>query len=160
MHVAVKILIGVAVACVLIVGGCAVMVWTLFAPDPGAGERRDAVRATHGPLAQRLAATADGAVDLAAAAERLRAVPLPADVLGLAVTQGDSDDHRIVLRRDVAGRQTSHVLINGAGTVTLVDKAGNARTFDVLQVDSTLADGDIVEIELMLSREPVASGPE
>lgn len=160
MRTALKVLLGFAIACVLIVGGCTAALWSLFAPEPGAGDRRDTVRAHYGALAQQLADTAQGAEDLAAAADRLRGVTLPPAVLGLAVTQRDSDENRIVLHRDYDGRQTRHVIINGAGTVTYIDRNGVERVFDVLQTRSTLANGDAIEIELVLSRAPTPAGPE
>lgn len=91
---------------------------------------------------------------------RLRGVALPSQAFGLAISQADSDDHRIVVLRNYDGRQTSRILVNGAGSVTLTAADGTRRTFDLLEVDAALRDGTATEIELVFAREAVAAGPE
>lgn len=156
----VAILVGVLLAAILLVGGCTAMLWNALGGDAEAGARRDMLRARHGTLVAQLAATAGEASDLLDAATRLRSIVLPPQTLGLAIAQADSDDNRIVILRNYDGRQSGRVLINGAGTVTLVGKEGEIRTFDLLETDATLRDGTLAQIELVLAPDALAEGPE
>lgn len=154
------VLVGLLLAAILLVGSCTAMLWNTLGGDAEAGARRDALRARHGALVAQLAATAGEGSDMLDAAARLRSIVLPPQALGLAITQSDSDDNRIVILRNYDGRQTGRLLINGAGTVTLVGKDGETRTFDLLETDATLRDGTIAEIELVLAPDALAEGPE
>ena len=156
----VGVLVGILLAAILLVGGCTAMLWDALGGDAESGARRDALRARHGALVAQLAATAGEGSDLLDAAARLRGIVLPPQALGLAIAQADSDDNRIVILRNYDGRQSGRVLINGAGTVTLVGKDGETRTFDLLQADATLRDGTLAEIELVLTTDAFAEGPE
>lgn len=155
----VAILAAVLLAGILLVGSCAAMFWSVAGGDAESGARRDAVREHFGALGVQLAQAASGGTDLLDAATRLRGVALPSDVVGLAIVQADSDDNRIVVLRNYSGRQTSRIVINGAGTVAFVD-GKNERIFDLLETTATLGDGTDVEIELVLSPAPIAPGPE
>lgn len=154
------VLVVLLVGAMLLVGSCTALLWNTMGGDADAGARRDALRAQHAALTEQLQRIAGEAGDLQDAAQRLRAVVLPPQALGLSVTQADSDDNRIVVLRNYEGRQTSRILINGAGSVTLEAKDGTRRTFDLLEVDAILRDGTDAEIELVLVRDAVAAGPE
>lgn len=154
------VLVALLVGAMLLVGSCTALVWNTMGGDSESGARRDALRAQHAALLEQLERIASQADDLQDAARRLRTVVLPPQVLGLSIEQADSDDHRIVVLRNYDGRQTSRILVNGAGSVTLAANDGTRRTFDLLEVDAILRDGTETEIELVLSRDAVAAGPE
>lgn len=156
----VGVLVGVLLVSILLLGSCTAMLWNTLGGDAQSGAHRDALRARHGALVAQLAATAGEGSDLLDAATRLRGVALPPQALGLAIAQSDSDDNRIVVLRNYDGRQSSRVLINGAGTVTLVGRDGTARTFDLLETDAMLRDGTSVGIELVLATDALPAGPE
>ena len=157
----VAILVGLLLASILLVGGCTAMLWNAVGGDEASGARRDALRERHGPLLVRLATTAGEASDLLDAATRLRSVRLPPQVLGLAIAQADDDaGQRIAVLQMLEGRQTSRLLINGTGTVTLTVADGEAATFDLLETEATLRDGTRVDIELILAPDVAAEGPE
>lgn len=151
---------GVILLMLLLVGSCTAIFWNAVGGDPDAGARRDAVRERHGALVASLALAAGDGRDLLDAASRLRGVVLPADAVGLAIAQADSDDNRVTVLRSYDGRQTRRVSINGAGTVTFEDAQGERRTFDLLETDVVLLDGTTADIELVLARDLQAAGPE
>lgn len=154
------VLMALLLVATLLVGSCTAYLWNRIDDSAGSGAQRDALRARHATLTAQLHDAVASASDISDAASRLRSVALPPHVLGLAVTQADSDDNRVVLRRDYDGRQTSRVLINGAGNVTFEGRNGVRRTFDLLEVEATMQDGVAAEIELVLARGDVATGPE
>ncbi|MBB5208429.1 hypothetical protein [Chiayiivirga flava] len=154
------VLVALLVGAMLLVGSCTALLWNTMGGDSASGARRDALRAQHAALLDRLERIGSDADDLQDAARHLRTVVLPPQVLGLAIAQADSDDNRVVVLRNYEGRQTSRILVNGAGSITLEARDGTRRTFDLLEVDATLRDGTGVEIEVVLARDAVAAGPE
>lgn len=154
------VLFALLLVAMLLVGSCTAFLWDRVGGDAQSGARRDALRAEHAALTAQLRGAAESASDISDAASRLRGIALPPEVFGLAITQADSSDNRVVILRNYDGRQTSRLLINGAGSVTLEGRDGVRRTFDLLEFDATLRDGVVVEIELVLARDDVAAGPE
>lgn len=154
------VLMAVLLAALLLVGSCTALLWNSVGGDAASGTHRDALRAQHAALAAQLQHLASDAIDVQDAAQRLRGAVLPPQVLGLAVTQSGSGDNRVVVLRNLEGRQTGRLLINGAGSMTLAANDGTRRTFDLLEVGATLRDGSQVEIELVLARGVVQDGPE
>lgn len=154
------VVFGLVLVAMLLVGSCTAFMWKSMGGDSESGARRDALRARYAALTTQLRSEAEAAGNIAEAAARLRGVALPPEVMGLAITQADSDDNRAVLLRNYDGRQTRRLLVNGAGSVTLEARDGTRRTFDLLEVDAMLRDGVAADIELVLAREDVAPGPE